>query len=245
MEYSTGSIDGPSGDDDAIMYHDPNITVFGGQSGSPLWAASNGVVYGVVVSDTFATRITHSIFDQLQNWRVSDRPPSPAPPSVQSHSFNDTSGQSLTLSQGQLLAGSSDPAGLSLAVQGVTRPAHGTLTENRDGSFTYTPDPGFTGLDSFTFQATDGQQTSNAGTITINVSPPPQPSAYLVVYGGGMLYQYDASGAHYICGGVQSADLTYTPSGSAVYEVVFDTGAWYQCDASGDTTSAAACSRPA
>jgi len=34
-------------------------------------------------------------------------------------------------------------------------PAHGTLELNRDGSFTYTPDEGFSGTDSFTYTAND------------------------------------------------------------------------------------------
>ena len=38
----------------------------------------------------------------------------------------------------------------------VTGPAHGTLTLNADGSFTYTPTAGYTGTDSFTYKANDG-----------------------------------------------------------------------------------------
>jgi hypothetical protein len=40
--------------------------------------------------------------------------------------------------------------------------------------FDYTPEPGFTGTDSFTVIATDGQGNSNVATITITVTPPAQ-----------------------------------------------------------------------
>ncbi|HKE93534.1 MAG TPA: Ig-like domain-containing protein, partial [Povalibacter sp.] len=37
------------------------------------------------------------------------------------------------------------------AVVSNTQPAHGTLKINADGSFAYTPNPGFKGRDSFTY----------------------------------------------------------------------------------------------
>ena len=46
---------------------------------------------------------------------------------------------------------------------------HGTLSLTNDGSFTYTPDQDFTGIDSFTYIATDGELTSNVATVTIRV----------------------------------------------------------------------------
>lgn len=52
---------------------------------------------------------------------------------------------------------------------GTTTPAHGTVVVDTDGSFTYTPDNGFTGTDSFTFVANDGTVDSAAATITIDV----------------------------------------------------------------------------
>jgi hypothetical protein len=47
----------------------------------------------------------------------------------------------------------------------VTGPADGLLTLNTNGGFTYTPNNGFLGQDSFTYQATDG--TNNLGTATV------------------------------------------------------------------------------
>ena len=51
----------------------------------------------------------------------------------------------------------------------VAPPTHGTLTLNSNGSFTYTPQAGFAGVDSFTYKASDGQASSNIATVTISV----------------------------------------------------------------------------
>ena len=57
-------------------------------------------------------------------------------------------------------------------------PAHGAVTLAADGGFTYTPNAGFTGSDSFTYTATDTvfALTSAPATVTITVTPiPPLP----------------------------------------------------------------------
>jgi hypothetical protein len=62
----------------------------------------------------------------------------------------------------------------------VTSPVHGTLTLNDDGSFSYVPATGFSGTDTFTYEATNGLNTSAAATVTLVVNPvnqPPQVSA--------------------------------------------------------------------
>ncbi|HVK13669.1 MAG TPA: Ig-like domain-containing protein, partial [Gemmataceae bacterium] len=53
----------------------------------------------------------------------------------------------------------------------VAGPAHGTLTLNPDGSFTYTPAANYSGTDSFTYKANDGTTDSNTVTVTLFVSP--------------------------------------------------------------------------
>jgi hypothetical protein len=46
---------------------------------------------------------------------------------------------------------------------------YGTLVLREDGSFTYTPDPGFIGMDSFTYKVSDGIELSDVATVTILV----------------------------------------------------------------------------
>ena len=47
----------------------------------------------------------------------------------------------------------------------------GTLVLNSDGSFTYTPNEHYNGVDSFSYTNTDGLLDSNEATVTINVTP--------------------------------------------------------------------------
>jgi Bacterial Ig domain len=55
----------------------------------------------------------------------------------------------------------------------ITSPLNGTLTPNADGTFTYTPNPGFTGIDSFKYKVCDNGIPSLCDTavVTINVVP--------------------------------------------------------------------------
>ncbi|HYH65665.1 MAG TPA: Ig-like domain-containing protein, partial [Urbifossiella sp.] len=48
-------------------------------------------------------------------------------------------------------------------------PAHGTLTLNADGSFEYTPDIAYSGIDTFTYRATDGTLESEPAAVEIVV----------------------------------------------------------------------------
>jgi len=69
-----------------------------------------------------------------------------------------------------VLANDYDPEGDPLTVDTVTQAAHGTVTDHGDGTFTYTPQPGFYGTDSFTYTVTDGQGGSATATVTIVVN---------------------------------------------------------------------------
>jgi VCBS repeat-containing protein len=79
----------------------------------------------------------------------------------------------LTVSAPGVLANDRDPDGDPITAVLVSQPADGTLTFNADGSFTYTPAAGFSGSDSFTYQASDGQLQSNVATVTIDMGQPP------------------------------------------------------------------------
>jgi VCBS repeat-containing protein len=69
-----------------------------------------------------------------------------------------------------ILANDSDVDGDALTAQHISGPANGTLAMNADGSFTYTPNAGFSGVDTFSYAASDGALASTAATVTINVN---------------------------------------------------------------------------
>ncbi|WP_428305558.1 ELWxxDGT repeat protein [Lacipirellula sp.] len=69
-----------------------------------------------------------------------------------------------------VLKNDSDPDDETLTVTVNTAPAHGTLALNPDGSFVYTPAGNYNGTDTFTYRISDGTNTSDPITVTINVT---------------------------------------------------------------------------
>lgn len=58
----------------------------------------------------------------------------------------------------------------------VDGPKHGTLTgAPTSATRTYTPAPGYSGPDTFTFRANDGHADSNVATVSVTVTPAPTP----------------------------------------------------------------------
>ncbi len=80
-------------------------------------------------------------------------------------------GQALSVSAPGVLADDVSPLKKTLTATVVTEPTHGTLILNPDGSFTYTPDPGFDETDSFIYDANDGTLSTSA-TVMIVVDRP-------------------------------------------------------------------------
>jgi hypothetical protein len=74
----------------------------------------------------------------------------------------------------------SDVDGDSLSYQIVTSPVYGSLSGTAP-NLTYTPNPGYTGLDNFTFKANDGTKDSNIATVTLNIGGNAENSLLLTV----------------------------------------------------------------
>ena len=99
-----------------------------------------------------------------------------SPPAVvtQSDAYTVDADQLVVAAPGVL---SNDDArdGGPLSMQLVTGPEHGTLTFNADGSFTYVPDSGYDGLDSFVYAARDQAGNLDEATVTLIIPDRPQP----------------------------------------------------------------------
>ncbi|WP_057796760.1 tandem-95 repeat protein [Roseovarius atlanticus] len=68
-------------------------------------------------------------------------------------------------------ANDTDPDGDPLTVDSIGTPANGTLTDNGDGTYTYTPNENFNGTDSVSYTVTDPSGETSTATITFNVAP--------------------------------------------------------------------------
>jgi len=79
------------------------------------------------------------------------------------------------LNEDGVLANDYDPNGdaLSAKIDTNVDPTKGTLTLDTNGSFIFTPETDFEGEVTFTYRASDGSNTSEIATVTINVTNPP------------------------------------------------------------------------
>ena len=70
-----------------------------------------------------------------------------------------------------VLGNDADPdVATTLSAVLVSGPAHGVLTLNADGSFTYQPDANYSGPDSFVYRASDGTLQSGDTSVTLDVT---------------------------------------------------------------------------
>lgn len=101
-----------------------------------------------------------------------------AAPAGVADEYDATAGEALEVSaEDGLLANDTDADGddLTVALDGgdLVQPGNGFVEVAEDGSFSYTPDEGFTGEDTFTYRASDGTAKSQPTTVTITVAEAP------------------------------------------------------------------------
>ena len=136
---------------DKTLTYTPNLNYFGPDS------------FTYTLSDGTSTR---SATVTLTVTPVNDAPTAAA------NSYQVDEDGTLTVAAAEgVLANDVDVENTPLTAALVTGPAHGTLTLNNDGSFSYTPTADFDESDSFTYTASDGLLSSNTATVTITVNP--------------------------------------------------------------------------
>ena len=112
----------------------------------------------------------------------------PPPPNQAPSAVGDayTTGEDTTLSVAApgVLANDRDSDGDPLTASLVSGPAHGSLTLNANGSFSYTPAADYNGPDSFTYRANDGSVDSNTATVSLTVTAVNDAPTVTVAAGG-------------------------------------------------------------
>jgi hypothetical protein len=144
---------------------------------------------GTLRSINFAGWDQANILGQNGGSTATIQSPAPAPtaPIAQPDQYSVLENQTLTVSASGVLANDLDLSNGSLELSVAKGPADGALTLNQDGSFTYQPDAGFIGTDSFEYVLTDNAVTdatlkSSLTTVTIDVEDPNAPPAGIGEY---------------------------------------------------------------
>ncbi|XWN30981.1 MAG: Ig-like domain-containing protein [Devosia sp.] len=149
--------------------------------------AMNVASFGVVASSVdgaFTAKVDY-VLDPNAMPQDEDGAPFNAPPVASDDAFATDPDTPIVIETAALLANDTDGDGQALTVAQFDQPEHGTLTDNGDGTLTFTPDAGFAGTTQFTYTATDGVDASQA-TVTLAVGD---------VGSGDLLFSDDFSGA--------------------------------------------------
>jgi hypothetical protein len=157
----------------AVLNSQPtNGTVTLNSDGSFTYAPNNGFLgtddFTYYVADGTYTSTVATVAINVQS----------PPPVVFGQYYSTLPGQNLTVSAASgVLANALSLTGAALSAIVASQAVNGVLTLNSDGSFIYAPYSGFTGIDSFSYYATDGINSSNFNTVVISVQNP-APVAY-------------------------------------------------------------------
>lgn len=92
------------------------------------------------------------------------------PPTAGDDFYHMAAGNALYVDPLGILSNDADPNGDGLAAVLVNDVQHGILELDSNGGFVYNPAYGYSGVDSFTYRASDGALQSNLATVIINVN---------------------------------------------------------------------------
>ena len=96
----------------------------------------------------------------------------PAPPTSLDDAYNTPFDTALTVPAPGVLGNDGSNGGGAMTASLVTNVVNGVLALNANGGFTYTPNPGFVGADSFTYLATNSVGAGNVATVLLTVAAP-------------------------------------------------------------------------
>lgn len=199
-------------------------TTVTGAYGTLTWDATGGFIYaldnarpatdalkeGEAVTETFSFTVSDGKGgSDTRTLTVTVTGRNDAPVAVADR-FSTQAGQPLVIAAPGLLANDTDAEGDPLSVVTLVGPANGTVSVNAAGGFTYVPNPGFAGTDTFAYVISDGIANSAPATVTVDVigAPPPVFRLSLVenVEAEGGLITFAITR---VAGGPAAATITY------------------------------------
>jgi VCBS repeat-containing protein len=130
-------------------------------------AGANAVT--VRVTNAQALAATQSFTIQVASLNVA--------PVAANNAYSTLQGTTLVIAAPGVLANDSDADGDVITAVQLAAPTKGSLSLSANGAFTYVPNAGATGTDTFTYRAFDGVLYSAAATVTITVNANSAPVA--------------------------------------------------------------------
>ena len=112
----------------------------------------------------------YGLADVLAAYQLLSVAPSNQAPAASNDAWSMPSGATLSVAAPGVLGNDGDADGDALTAVLASGPASGSLALNSDGSFSYTPNTGFAGTDSFVYRAYDGALYSNSASVSITVN---------------------------------------------------------------------------
>jgi len=154
-------------------------------------AADGSFTYTPAAGYTGADEFIYQLNDGMANSQVARAsiavtPAIEAPQNTRSNVHNDhfavTADMPLTVNADSgVLVNDHDAQGDVMLASLFGGPQHGTVVLNTDGSFTYTPEAGYLGTDSFLYWVNDGQVQSALAAVTLVIEAEPSGSPQLVL----------------------------------------------------------------
>ncbi|GBE93521.1 Ig-like domain-containing protein [Nostoc cycadae] len=120
-----------------------------------------------------------------------------------------------------VLTNDSDPDSNPLTINSFTNPTTGNLVRNNDNTFTYTPQIGFTGADSFTYTVSDGNLTSTATvnlTVTLGSNQINGTNGSDILLGTSRIDVIRSLGGNDIISGLGNNDVIYGGDGNDIID---------------------------
>lgn len=167
VNFSSAGSNDPDGTIDSFAWDFGDGGISTAVNPSHAYAAAGTYTVTLTVTDSDGASDSDSTTATITN---PDQPPVNVPPTAVDDSYETPEDIRLNVDAPGLLGNDSDDDGDALTAELRSDPVFGTVTLNADGSFSYTPAPGFSGSDSFIYRADDGRDAGNDATVTITVT---------------------------------------------------------------------------